>query len=274
LTLLAAAAAFSFAADVGPASSFATAAPAPTIDDEYDLIEATPCVCGGACVPYFHNLEYGGDVIYEVILTRCAQCREERVFFFDLTPRFGKLNEFREAKLATRLVAGEGDLPCPTAESAVAVDSITEEYIFLETTPDSSGEYFRSGGQSLREESGHNYDVLYPVCPRGGVEAEFYFNIDSFAFDMEKYPEMTHMARAGEPPPALPGRTLETAFAGDDAAQEEFLAEATHGADGGKLNVAVTWVYRGPSSDYVVAETECEKCGTPVRLYLRSGDRP
>ena len=115
---------------------------------------------------------------------------------------------------------------------------------------------------------------MYAACPADGAQAEFYFNVDSFAFKMEKYPEMTHMARAGEPPEALPGRTLATAFAGDEAAQEKFLAEATHEADGGKLNVAVTWLHRGSSGDYVIAETECEKCGTPVRLYLRSGDQP
>lgn len=274
--MLTAAALASPTASAGEVSaySFATAAPAASVDDEYDFIEATPCVCGGACVPYSHFIEYRGDVVYEIILSRCAQCREERVFVFDLTPRFGKLSAFMEAKLATREVVPEGDLPCPTAESAVTVDSITEEYIFLENTLHSCGTPFVSTSQGLQAEGGHHYDVLYAVCPADGAEAEFYFNIDAFMFNMEKYPEFTHMKRAGEPPEAREGRTLETAFAGDEAAQDKFLAEATHAADGGKLNVVTTWVYRGSSCDYVVAETECEKCGAPVRLYLRSGDQP
>jgi len=270
----AAAASAGLAADLGPAGSLAAAEAVTSPDEAYDLIEATPCLCGGDLVPYAHFIEYAGDVIYEIYLTRCAQCREERPFYFDYTPRFGKLSEFMEAKLSTREVVPEGELPCPTAESAVVVASITEEYIVLENTRHSCGTPFVSKGQALQAEAGHHYDVLYAVCPADGVEAEFYFNIDALMFNLEAYPEMVHMRRAGEPPEPLPGRTLGTAFEGDEAAQDEFLAEATHRADGGKLAVVDTWIYRAPDDDYVVVETACEKCGTPVRLYLRSGGQP
>lgn len=270
----AAAASLGFAADLGPAASPATAEAVTAPDEAYDLMEATPCLCGGALAPYVHNFEYAGDVIYEVYLTRCRQCREERPFFFHYTPRFGKLSEFMEAKLATREVVPEGDLPCPAYDSAVVVESITEEYIFLENTLHSCGTPFVSKGQALQAEGGHHYDVLYAVCPADGAEAEFYFNIDAFMFNVEAYPEMVHLRRAGEPPAALTGRTLGTAFEGDEAAQDEFLAEETHRADGGKLAVVDTWIYRAPDGDYVVVETTCEKCGTPVRLYLRSGGQP
>jgi len=268
------AAAYAASPDPGPAYSFATAAPAASPDEAYDLIEATPCICGGAHVPYSHYVEYEGDVIYEIYLTRCAKCREERAFYFDLTPRFGKLGAFREAKLATRAVAPEGNLPCPTRESAVAVASITEEYIILENTPHSCGTHFFSSGQALQAEGGHHYDVLYASCPADGAEAEFYFDIGALMFNVEKYPELAHMKRAGEPPEPLPGRILSTAVEGDEAAHDKFLAAAAHRADGGKLDVVATWIYRGPDDDYVVVDTTCEECGTPVRLYLRSGDHP
>lgn len=254
------------------ASSFASAAPAATVEEEYDLINATPCVDGGEYVPYGHYVEYEGDVIYEVVITRCAECREDRLFFFDLTPRFGKLGEFREAKLESRAVAAEGELPCPGAESAVTVDSITEEYVFLETTFHSCGTPFVSAGQALLEEGGHHYDVLRARCPADGAEAEFYFNIDSLMFNLEKYPELTHLARQREPPEPLAGRTLETAFRGSADEHRKLLAEATHGADGGDLGVVARWTYRGRSGDFEVADTTCEKCGTPVRLYFRLGD--
>ena len=254
------------------ASSFASAAPAATVEEEYDLVSATPCVDGGEYVPYGHYVEYEGDVVYEVVTTRCAKCREDRLFFFDLTPRFGKLGEFREAKLASRAVAAEGELPCPGAESAVTVDSITEEYVFLETTLHSCGTPFASAGQALLEEGGHHYDVLRARCPADGAEAEFYFNIDSFMFNPDKYPELTHLARQQEPPEPLPGRTLETAFRGSADEHRKLLAEATHAADGGDLSVKTTWTYRGRSGDFEVVDATCEKCGTPVRLYFRLGD--
>ena len=261
-------------AEVGPAASFATAAPLASPDEAYDLIDATPCVCGGDLAPYAHYIEYRGDVIYEVYLTRCADCREERPFFVDLTPRFGTLSAFLEAKLASRAVVPEGDLPCPTAESAIAVNSITEEYIILENTAHSCGTNFVSGSQALQAEGGHHYDVLYGVCPADGAEAEFHFNIDALMFNVEKYPELAHMKRAGKPPEPLPGRTLGTAVEGDEAAHDKFLAAAVHRADGGKLDVVATWIYRGPDDDYVVVDTTCGECGTPVRLYLRSGGQP
>ncbi|NIT35569.1 MAG: hypothetical protein GTN49_03555 [candidate division Zixibacteria bacterium] len=254
------------------ASSLAAAAPAATVEEEYELINATPCVDGGEYVPCGHYVEYEGDVIYEVVTTRCAECREDRLFYFDLTPRFGKLGEFREAKLASRAVAAEGELPCPGAESAVTVDSITEEYVFLETTLHSCGTPFASEGQALLEEGGHHYDVLSARCPADGAEAEFYFNIDSFMFNPEKYPELTHLAHQGEPPEPLAGRTLETAYRGPADEQRKLLAEATHAADGGDLSVVARWTYRGRSGDFEVVDTTCEKCGTPVRLYFRLGD--
>ncbi len=253
------------------ASSFASAAPAATVEEEYDLISATPCVDGGEYLPYGYYVEYEGDVIYEVVMTRCAKCREDRLFYFDLTPRFGKLSEFREAKLASRAVAADGELPCPSAESAVTVDSITEEYIFLETTLHSCGTAFVSAGQALLEEDGHHYDVLSARCPADGAEAEFYFNIDSLMFNPEKYPELTHLARQREPPEPLPGRTLETAFRGSADERRKLLAEATHAADGGGLNVVARWTYSGRSGDFEVVDATCEKCGTPVRLYFRLG---
>jgi predicted RNA-binding Zn-ribbon protein involved in translation (DUF1610 family) len=254
------------------ASSFGTAAPAATVEEEYELISATPCVDGGEYVPYEHYVEYEGDVIYEVVMTRCAKCREDRLFYFDLTPRFGKISEFREAKLASRAVAAEGELPCPSAETAVTVDSITEEYVFLETTLHSCGTAFASAGQALLEEDGHHYDVLSARCPADGAEAEFYFNIDSLMFNLEKYPELTHLARQREPPEPLPGRTLETAFRGSADERRKLLAEATHAADGGGLTVVARWTYRGRSGDFEVVDATCEKCGTPVRLYFRLGD--
>jgi hypothetical protein len=113
---------------------------------------------------------------------------------------------------------------------------------------------------------------LYALCPADGAKAEFYFNVDAFIFTAEGYPELAHLDRAGEPPEALPGRTLATAFEGDEAAREKFLREEVHRADGGRLSVVGTWIYRGAEEDYVVAETTCEKCGAPVRLYFRSGD--
>jgi hypothetical protein len=272
--ITASAASFAVPADVGPARSFATAAPVSSPDEAYDLIAATPCLCGGALVPYAHYVEYRDDAVYEIYLSRCATCREERPFFVDLTPAFGKLSAFLQAKLATRGVVPEGDLPCPTYESAIAVDSITEEYIILENTGHSCGANFVSSSQALQAEGGHHYDVLHAACPADGAQAEFYFNIDAFIFHAEGYPELAHMKRAGEPPAALPGRTLSTAVEGDEAAHDKFLAEATHGVDGGKLNVAATWIYRAPDDDYVVVDATCEECGTPVRLYLRSGPQP
>jgi hypothetical protein len=254
------------------ASSFASAAPAASVDEEYDLINATPCVDGGEYVPYGYYVEYEGDVIYEVVTTRCAKCREDRLFFFDLTPRFGKISEFREAKLAGRAVAPEGELPCPGVESAVAVDSITEEYVFLETTRHSCGTPFVSEGQALLDDGGHHYDVLSARCPADGAEAEFYFNIDSFAFNPEKYPELTHLAHQQEPPEPLPGRTPETAFRGSADERRKLLAEATHVADGGRLKVNTRWTGRDRSGDVEVVDATCEKCGTPVRLYFRLGD--
>jgi hypothetical protein len=270
----ASAASFAAPAALGPARSFVTAEAVASPDEAYDLIGATPCVCGGELVPYAHYVEYEGDVIYEIYLSRCAQCREERPFFFDLTPRFGKLSAFMEAKLATRAVVPKGDLPCPTRESAIVVASITEEYIVLENTLHSCGTPFVAKGQGLEAEGGHHYDLLRAECPADGAQAEFYFNIDALMFNIEAYPELVHMRRAGEPPEALPGRTLASAFEGDKAACEKFLAEATHRADGAKLRVVSTWVYHAAAADYLVVETTCEECGTPVRLYFRAAGQP
>ena len=274
LALVTAAASPGVAAEIGPGTSFDAAEAITSPDEAYDLIEATPCLCGGQFIPHAHYIEYKDDVVYEIYLSRCSQCREERPFFFDYTPRFGKLSAFMEAKLATRGVVPEGDLPCPSAESAIVVNSITEEYIVLENTLHACGTPFESTGQALAAEGGHHYDVLYAVCPADGAEAEFYFNIDAVMFNLEAYPEMAHMRRAAEPPEALPGRTLRSAFEGDEAACDKFLAEETHRADGGKLTVADSWIYRDADAYYVIVETTCEKCGTPVRLYFRSPDQP
>jgi hypothetical protein len=260
------------AAKPNEAASYAAAAPAASVDDEYELIAATRCVCGGEYVPYDNFVDYQRGVIYELVATRCASCREDRFFYFDLTPRFGTLSEFREAKLATRAAVPEGELPCPSPESAITADSITEEYIILETTPHSCGTPFTSEDQGLLEEGGHQYDVLSARCPADGAEAAFYFNVDSLMFHPEKYPELKHWSHQLEPPEPLPGRTLETAFAGNADERRELLEKATHRADGGALNVVSTWTYRGRAGDYDVVKTTCEKCGAPVRLYFLAAD--
>jgi hypothetical protein len=249
-----------------------TAAAAAAVADEYELIAATPCVDGAAQLPYDNYVEYEGDVIYEVVATRCAQCREDRLFYFDLTPRYGKLAEFREAKLATRAVVPAGDFPCPSAAGAVTVASITEEYIFVETTRHTCGTPLEAGGQSLVNEGGHYYDVLDARCPADGAQAEFYFNVDALIGNPEAYPELEHARHAVEVPAALPGRTLETAFRGDADARRAFVANATHAADGAPLEVIGSWTYRGREGDVAVFETACAECGTPVRLFVHLGD--
>ncbi len=270
--LTALAAAYGDAAERNEAASYAAASPAASVDDEYELITATRCVDGGAYAPYDNYVDYQGGVIYEVVATRCASCREDRFFYFDLTPRFGTLSAFREAKLATRAAVPEGELPCPSPQSAITVDSITEEYIFLETTAHTCGTPFGSYGQALISQDGHSYDVLDARCPADGAEAAFYFIVDALMFHPEKYPELKHKSRQLEPPEPLPGRTLETAFAGDADERRELLEKAAHRADGGALNAVSTWTYRGRAGDYDVVETTCEKCGAPVRLYFLVAD--
>lgn len=272
LVLLAISTGLGAAAQTEPASSYAAAAPAPAVADEYELIAATRCVCGGEYVPFDDFIDYQRGVIYELVATRCAKCREDRIFYFDLTPRFGTLAEFREAKLATRAAVPEGELPCPSPESAIVVDSITEEYIFLETTLHTCGTPFASQSQGLTSEEGHYYDVLYARCPADGAEAEFYFNVDAVMFHPEKYPELEHASHQREPPEPLAGRTLATAFAGDADERRELLEQATHAADGGDLNVVSAWTYHGRAGDYEVVDTTCEKCGAPVRLYFLLAD--
>lgn len=266
--LLAAAAAGALAPP--PASTPDNAAPAAAVADEYTFIAAHPCADGGALVPYDNVVAYNGDQVLEVVLSRCPSCREERPFYFDLTPRYGTLPALRARLLATRPAAGPSDdNPCPTVGNAVTVASVTEEYILLETTPHSCGTPYVSGGQSLANEGGHYYDVLTASCPADGAQADFYFNIDSFYGQFDKYPELVHMSHAGEPPAALPGRTPATAYAAADAAaRAALLDEATHAADGGKLDVGRKWDYDDQGVRYGVAETTCAQCGMPVRLYF------
>ena len=268
LTLVAAAAAGATAPP--PASSPDNAEAAAAIADEYAFIAAHPCPDGGVLIPYENFVDYYGDNILEIVLTRCPTCREERPFYFDLSPRYGTLPDFREDLLTTRPAAGPSDdNPCPTAANAVTVNSVTEEYVFLETTRHTCGTPYVSNGQALAGESGHYYDVLTASCPADGAQTDFYFNIDSFYGQFDKYPELVHMSHTGEAPGALAGRTPGTAYeAEDEAARADILAKATHAADGGKLALLKKWDYRDGVVHYGVAETTCPECGTPVRLYF------
>lgn len=258
-----------FMAGVAAASELPGAA---TVKDEYDYIASAKCLCGGSYVPYGDFIQYDleGDRILETILCRCEKCAEDKRFFFDLTPRYGKLSAFREAKLASRQnPAGAADAPCATAATAIVVNSITEEYIFLETTAHSCGTFYESAGQSLATEGGKYYDILAARCPKCGTTTPFYFDISSFYGDYEKYPEMVHKSYQRTPPAALPGRTPDSAFVGDDAERAKWLVEARHAADGGTLTVVKTRRYATEDGDYEIVETQCEKCGEALTLYLK-----
>jgi len=245
------------------------AVPAAAVADEYAFVAAHPCACGGALVPYDHYITYDGDRILEVVSTRCGQCREERPFYFDLTPRYGTLGQFRAAKLASRPEAGPADdRPCPAAASAVAADSIAEEYIFLETTFHACGTAYVSAGQTLAEDGGHTYDVLAARCPADGAATDFYFNIDSFFGQFDKYPELEHDRFMGTPPEPLPGRTPESAMAGTEEERAQWLAEVKHEADRASFDVGRRWTYTEDGGDYEMVEATCPECGQSLRLFM------
>jgi len=249
----------------------AAAVPAAAIADEYAFIADTRCYCGAALVPYdnFVHYDWAHDRILEVVLSRCERCREERPFYFDLTPRYGALSAFRAAKLATRAHAGPADdEPCPAPTSAVVVGSIAEEYIFLETTRHRCGRCYESAGQRLAEEGGSYYDVLTATCPACGVKVEFYFDVGSFFGDFASYPEMIHQQYERTPPAPLPGRTPATAIAGSAEERARWLAAARHAADDGGLRVVNRGRWAGADGEYEVIDAACEKCGAPVRLFF------
>lgn len=266
-----AAAAFAAEATPPPAAFADNAAPAKDIPAEYEFIQAHPCVCGGVLVPFDHYIDYRDDTILEIVLTRCPQCREDRTFYFDLTSRYGDLPTFRKSLLATRKEAAAAeDQPCATPATAVAVGGIPEEYIFLETTKHACGAYYRAGMQSLSAAEGHYYDVIEATCPADGAATAFYFIVDSFFGNMDGYPELAHGKYGGEPPEALPGRRIETAYdAADNAGRAQLLEDATHAADGGKLVLVNGWTGDVNGVIYGVADTTCAACGSPVRLYFK-----
>jgi hypothetical protein len=270
--ILALAAAALAAAPAPPPAAYAdNAEPAKDVAGEYEFIEQHPCVCGGVLVPYKNDFYYVGDVIVEAILTRCPKCREDRTFYFDCTPRYGSLSSFRKKHLDTRAQAGPSDdQPCPTAATAITVNSISEEYILLFTTAHTCGSYYERKFQSLGTENGHWYDTIKATCSADGAETDFYFLIDSFYGKPEVYPELKHRQKQKTPPDALVGRTIETAFTPEsDAAMTEFLEGAKHAADGGALKPINGYETTIDGQLYGVGETVCEKCGLPVRLFVR-----
>lgn len=268
--LAVAVAAAAMGVEAPPGALPSTPQPAPAVADEYDFVAAATCPCGGSYVAYNHFNDYAGDQVLDVVFTRCSQCREERLFYFDLTPRYGTLSEFRAAKLATRARPGPSpDNPCPDYASAVTVASIEEEYIFLETTSHSCGSFYVAGDQALANEGGHYYDLLTARCPGDGTTTTFTFNIDSFYGNAAAYPEMIHLGRQGNPPPPLPGRAPETAFAGTAEEIAAAFAAATHAADGGPLILINRTEWSSGGNNYEVRYTQCGSCGLPVVLYGR-----
>lgn len=69
---------------------FSQAIPVAGVAQEYDLIAAQGCACGGCWQVTVQRLLFQADRPYDLLEAVCQQCGRERRFLFDIGSSFGQ----------------------------------------------------------------------------------------------------------------------------------------------------------------------------------------